>query len=52
MLTIYAPTNNLKSKAWEVFSGVLKSWPKQTNCLDNSKATTACLLYTSDAADE
>ena len=41
MLTIYAPTNNLKSKAWEVFSGVLKSWPKQTNCLDNSKATTA-----------
>ena len=41
MLTIYAPTSNLKSKAWEVFSGVLKSWSEETNCLDNSKATTA-----------
>ena len=41
MLTIYAPTTNLQSKAWEVFSGVLKSWPEETNCLDNSKATSA-----------
>ena len=39
MLTIYAPFNNLKSKAWEVFSGVMKSWPEAHQALDNSKAT-------------
>lgn len=41
MLTIYAPTNNLESKAWEVFKGILKSWPAETMCYDNAKASTA-----------
>ena len=41
MLTIYAPTQNLQSKAWLVFKGILKSWPEETMCLDNAKATTA-----------
>ena len=36
MLTIYAPFNNKKSKAWEVFDGVQKSWPDTVNTLDNS----------------
>ena len=35
MLTIYAPSNNKNSKAWEVFSGVQKSWPEQVQILDN-----------------
>ena len=39
MLTIYAPSNNNKSKAWEVFDGVQKSWPEQVKTLDNSVAT-------------
>ena len=36
MLTIYAPFNNNKSKAWEVFNGVEKSWPDQITKLDNA----------------
>ena len=36
MLTIYSPFNNRKSKAWEVFNGVQKSWPEQVKLLDNS----------------
>ena len=39
MLTIYAPFNNKKSKAWEVFNGVKQSWPEQVSTLDNSTAT-------------
>ena len=39
MLTIYAPFNNKKSKAWEVFDGVKQSWPEQVNILDNNVAT-------------
>ena len=39
MLTIYAPFNNKKSKAWEVFDGVKQSWPEQVKMLDNSVAT-------------
>ncbi len=36
MLTIYAPFKNKKSKAWEVFNGVEKSWPDQLTKLDNA----------------
>jgi hypothetical protein len=36
MLTIYAPFKNKKSKAWEVFKGVQKSWPDQVTVLDNA----------------
>ena len=36
MLTIYAPINNLNSKAWEVFNGVKKSWPEKVSIVDNS----------------
>ena len=39
MLTIYAPLKNKKSKAWEVFNGVKKSWPEQVVVNDNSIAT-------------
>jgi hypothetical protein len=39
MLTIYAPFNNPKSKAWEVFNGVAKSWPEQIARLDNAVET-------------
>tara|TARA_Y100000592_G_scaffold101078_1_gene185218 strand:- start:1014 stop:1826 length:813 start_codon:yes stop_codon:yes gene_type:complete len=39
MLTIYAPFNNPKSKAWEVFNGVKKSWPDQHQLKDNSQET-------------
>ena len=39
MLTIYAPFNNKKSKAYEVFDGVQKSWPEQTQILDNQSET-------------
>ena len=39
MLTIYAPFNNPKSKAWEVFDGVVKSWPDQISKLDNAIET-------------
>ena len=39
MLTIYSPFNNKKSKAWEVFSGVQKSWPEQIQLVDNSVIT-------------
>ena len=34
MLTIYAPFNNKNSKAWEVITGVEKSWPEQITKLD------------------
>jgi len=37
MLTIYSPLSNPKSKAWEVFRGVEKSWPDQVIKLDNAK---------------
>ena len=36
MLTIYAPANK-NSKAWEVFTGVQKSWPEQVQVLDNQR---------------
>ena len=36
MLTIYAPSDKPKSKAWEVFNGVEKSWPDQLTKLDNA----------------
>ncbi len=36
MLTIYAPFKNKKSKAWEVFNGIEKSWPDQLTKLDNA----------------
>ena len=36
MLTIYAPFKNKKSKAWEVFDGVQKSWPEEVRLLDNT----------------
>ena len=39
MLTIYAPFRNPKSKAWEVFNGVAKSWPDQITKLDNAIET-------------
>ena len=39
MITIYAPFSNPKSKAWEVFNGVKKSWPEQVNLLDNAVET-------------
>ena len=39
MLTIYVPFNNTKSKAWEVFNGVEKSWPDQITKLDNAIET-------------
>ena len=39
MLTIYAPFKNKKSKAWEVFNGVQKSWPEQVAVNDNTIAT-------------
>jgi len=39
MLTIYAPFSNKKSKAWEVFNGVEKSWPDQITKLDNAVET-------------
>ena len=39
MLTIYAPSSNPKSKAWEVFNGVKNSWPGQVVINDNSTAT-------------
>ena len=38
MLTIYAPSNNPKSKAWEVFSGIQQSWPEQVCVNDNAMA--------------
>ena len=41
MLTIYAPYNNQKSKAWEVFNGVQKTWPEQVVLANNEQATDA-----------
>ena len=41
MLTIYAPSSNPKSKAWEVFKGVQKSWPEQVVLANNTQATDA-----------
>ena len=37
MLTIYAPLHNPKSKAFEVFKGIEKSWPEKILIKDNSK---------------
>ena len=37
MLTIYAPFNNRKSKAWEAFKGIEKSWPERVEVMDNKK---------------
>ena len=39
MLTIYAPSSNKNSKAWEVFNGVEQSWPDQITKLDNAVET-------------
>ena len=39
MLTIYAPSNNPKSKCWEVFNGIRKTWPTSNQILDNAKET-------------
>ena len=36
MLTIYAPSDKPKSKAWEVFAGIKKSWPDQVSVLNNN----------------
>jgi len=36
MLTIYAPFNNKKSKAWEVFNALDKSWPDTIQKFDNA----------------
>ena len=35
MLTIYAPSNNPKSKCWEVFNGVQKHWIEDVKFADN-----------------
>jgi hypothetical protein len=39
MLTIYAPTNNTNSKAYEVFDGVVKQWPDQVQVKSNATET-------------
>ena len=39
MLTIYAPTNNTNSKAYEVFDGVTKQWPDQVQIKSNATET-------------
>ena len=36
MLTIYAPLDNPKSKCWEVFNGVKKTWPDDIEIRDNA----------------
>ena len=36
MITIYAPSNNPTSKCWEVFNGIMKTWPSGTKVVDNS----------------
>ena len=36
MLTIYAPQDNSKSKCWEVFRGIEKTWPDKVQIRDNS----------------
>jgi len=36
MLTIYAPSNNPKSKCWEVFNGVQKHWIEDVKFADNA----------------
>lgn len=36
MLTIYAPQDNPKSKCWEVFKGVEKTWPDEVQTRSNS----------------
>ena len=38
MLTIYVPSNK-QSKAWEVFKGVMKTWPEQIQTESNIVAT-------------
>ena len=38
MLTIYVPSNK-QSKAWEVFNGVMKTWPEQIETESNIVAT-------------
>lgn len=37
MLTIYAPSNNHKSKCWEVFKGIEKTWPESVEIKCNTK---------------
>lgn len=37
MLTIYAPSANPKSKCWEVFNGVKRTWPDDVQIRDNSR---------------
>ena len=36
MLTIYAPQNSPKSKCWEVFHGIQRTWPDQVQIRDNA----------------
>jgi hypothetical protein len=36
MLTIYAPQDNPKSKCWEVFKGIEKTWPDQVQIRNNT----------------
>jgi len=38
MLTIYAPLDNIKSKAWEVFGGIMRTWPESYQTLDNARS--------------
>ena len=48
MLTIYAPFSNPKSKAWEVFNGVKKTWPTKVSVVDNSveqDPDTPCMFW-------
>jgi hypothetical protein len=48
MLTIYAPFSNPKSKAWEVFNGVKKTWPTKVFVADNSveqSPDTPCMFW-------
>jgi len=35
MLTIYAPSDNPKSKCWEVFNGIKQTWPTETEIKNN-----------------
>lgn len=39
MLTIYAPFNNPKSKAWEIFNGIKNNWPEEVMLLNNATET-------------
>jgi len=35
MLTIYAPSDSPKSKCWEVFNGIQRTWPTKTEIKNN-----------------